>query len=614
MKKTIKLLLLNRWAAFVHDLCWIPIVLFLAYWIRFNLGTIPGNFHEGFWRLLILVVPIQGMAYWKFGLYRGIWRYASLQDLVRVVKAVFLGLIITLIAAFVWFRLLAIPRSVFILYPILLILSLTAPRILYRWYKERQLNFRVSSQQRTLIVGAGFHGEQLLRDVSRRSEYLVVALLDDDSTKHGREIHGVRVRGGIDDLKEVIAAYQVELVLVAIPSVNRTVIKKIVDLACADGVTCRTLPTTVEMVNKEVDVNLIRPVTVEDILGREPVDIDNRAITSFLKDKCVLVSGGGGSIGSELCRQVALQQPERLIIFEQGEYNLYMIEQELKTAFPDLQMEAILGDVKNKDRVDWVCKTFRPKIIFHAAAYKHVPMVEFNPAEGVLNNVLGTKVIADAADRFQVETFIFVSTDKAVNPTNVMGTTKRIAEIYCQNLNERSKTQFITTRFGNVIGSAGSVVPLFQKQIEAGGPVTVTHKEIKRFFMTIPEAVVLILQAAAMGDGGEIFVLDMGEQVLIRDMAEQMIRLSGFEPDKEISIVYTGLRPGEKLYEELFYESESFRDTSHAKLKLANSRRVDWEWLMDELAALDDAVKKREVSQLRYHLKNIVPEYDYDAA
>lgn len=614
MKKTIKLLLLNRWTAFVHDLCWIPIVLFLAYWIRFNLGAIPGNFHEGFWRLLILVVPIQGIAYWKFGLYRGIWRYASLQDLVRVVKAVFLGLIITLIVAFVWFRLLAIPRSVFILYPILLILSLTAPRILYRWYKERQLNFRVASQQRTLIVGAGFHGEQLLRDLSRRSEYLVVALLDDDSTKHGREIHGVRVRGGIDDLKEVIDAYQVELVLVAIPSVNRTVIKKIVDLACADGVTCRTLPTTVEMVNKEVDVNMIRPVTVEDILGREPVDIDNRAITSFLKDKCVLVSGGGGSIGSELCRQVALQQPERLIIFEQGEYNLYMIEQELKTAFPDMQMECILGDVKNRDRVNWVFKTFNPKIIFHAAAYKHVPMVEYNPAEGVLNNVLGTMVIADAADRFDVESFVFVSTDKAVNPTNVMGTTKRIAEIYCQNLNERSNTQFITTRFGNVIGSAGSVVPLFQKQIEAGGPVTVTHREIKRFFMTIPEAVVLILQAAAMGDGGEIFVLDMGEQVLIRDMAEQMIRLSGFEPDKDISIVYTGLRPGEKLYEELFYESESFRDTSHSKLKLANSRRVEWDWLLGELSSLEDAVKKREITQLRHHLKNIVPEYDYDAA
>jgi len=610
--ETIKKILFNRWAAFVHDLCWVPVVLWLSYWIRFNLDFVPVKFHEGLFRLIILAVPIQGIAYWLFGLYRGIWRYASLQDIIRVVKAVLLGLGVLVICASFWFRLQYIPRSVLFLYPLLLILGLSAPRICYRWYSERRFNFQMTNPRRTLVVGAGSHGEQLVRDISRRSEYITVALVDDDETKQGREIHGVRVRGCIDDLSDIISEFGVNLVLVAIPSANRAVIRKIMASVGDGGIECRTLPSTAELMDREISVNLIRPVTVEDILGREPVDVDNKSITTFLNNKIVVVSGGGGSIGSELCRQVALQDPKLLIVLEHSEYNLYMIEQEFLSSFPKIKIECVLGDVKNKVRVEWILQRFKPDIIFHAAAYKHVPMLEYNPAEGVLNNVFGTMVFADAADRNGVETFVFVSTDKAVNPTNIMGTTKRIAEIYCQNLNDRSKTQFVTTRFGNVIGSAGSVVPLFSKQIEQGGPVTVTHKDIKRFFMTIPEAVGLILQAATMGTGGEIFVLDMGEQVLIRDMAEQMIRLSGFEPGKDIEITFTGLRPGEKLFEELFHENESLQNTSHSKLYLAQSRQVKWSVLIKELSALNRAAETREIKFLLKHMTNIVPEYTQD--
>lgn len=612
MKEKVKKILLNRWAAFIHDLCWVPVVMWLSYWIRFNLGTIPGNFHQGFWNLLLIIIPVQGIAYWVFGLYRGIWRYASLQDLLRVIKAVLLGLGLMVICAFFWFRLHMIPRSVFFLYPILLILGLSAPRIIYRWLNERRLDLRVKTPKRTLIVGAGSHGEQLLRDLSRRPEYLPVALLDDDPDKYGREIHGIRVRGMIDDLQEIITGFSVQLVLVAIPSANRSVIKKIVDLTGKNDVECRTLPSTVELVNKEIDINMIRPVTVEDILGREPVAIDNSAIARFIMSKNVLVTGGGGSIGSELCRQIAYQKPSSLIILEHSEFNLYSIEQEIRRKYPEVQLHCVLGDVKNRDRVNWLFKQFQPQIVFHAAAYKHVPMLEENPAEGVYNNIFGTMTVAETANEYQVDKFVFVSTDKAVNPSNVMGTTKRIAEIYCQNLNEQSDTRFITTRFGNVIGSAGSVVPLFQKQIKEGGPVTVTHRDVKRYFMTISEAVGLILQATIMGDGGEIFVLDMGEQVLIKEMAEQMIRLSGFRPGLDIEIQYVGLRAGEKMHEELFHNRENHKETSHSKLRLAQSRQVEWSWLKDELVALKEAVEAREVKRLRRHLNNIVPEYQYD--
>ncbi|RJQ68741.1 MAG: polysaccharide biosynthesis protein [Desulfobacteraceae bacterium] len=610
MQKYLRRILFNRWAAFFHDLFWVPAVLFAAYWFRFNLQTIPAPYLHGCLWLILFSIPVYGVVFWFFGLYRGLWRFASLQDLSRIVKSVTLGaLVVTLLGA-VFSRLEGIPRSVLLLSPILLIIGLTGPRLCYRWFKDQRLQLNKEGGRRTLIVGAGQAGELLLRDLILKQEYQPVAFVDDDRKKHNREIHGVRVYGGSENIREIVRLLDVDLVLFAIPSASRETVKRLVAECARAEVECKTLPSLIELSGNQVEAKQLRPVTLEDLLGRETVELDQQAIVGYLNNRTVLVTGGGGSIGSELCRQVAGLQPAKLIIFDHSEFNLYDIDYELRSLFPDLKIINVLGDLKNYDRVDWVFRKFTPDVVFHAAAYKHVPMLELNPAEGVQNNVFGTRMVADAADRYQVDRFVLVSTDKAVNPANVMGTTKRIAEIYCQNLDLRSQTKFITTRFGNVLGSAGSVVPLFEKQIKNGGPVTVTHREIKRYFMTIPEAVGLILQAGSMGKGGEIFVLEMGEPIYIRDLAEQMIRLSGLVPHRDIQIEYIGLRPGEKLFEEIFHESEDLRGTTHPKLQLASARQCDWDWLIDVLQRLGRAATSRDVPELINHLRQIVPEYN----
>jgi len=603
-----KIIFLKKSIAFLHDLLWIPVSLSLAYWLRFNFDTIPNQYLHSLLQLLFFAVPVQGFLFWIMGLYRGFWRFASIPDLIRIFKAVGLGaLLITLVASVV-LRMEGVPRSVLFLYPILLAAGLSLSRLTYRWLKDSSVRFSKKEGKRSLIIGAGRAGELLVRDLLHRPEYLPVAFLDDDPNKQGREIHRIRVVGNTDSLEKVIKALGIELVLLAMPSADQSTIKKLVSLCNKAKVQCKTLPSLFEMREEDIDANRLRSITVEDLLGREVIKLDNEAITKYLYNKNVLVTGGGGSIGSELCRQIAAIQPATLIIIDNSEFNLYSIDHELRKNFSQLNLVTVLGDIKNEERINWVFTKFAPQVVFHAAAYKHVPMLEHNPAEAVTNNVLGTKVVADAADRYKADRFVLVSTDKAVNPANVMGTTKRIAELYCQNLNERSKTKFITTRFGNVLGSAGSVVPLFEKQIQEGGPVTVTHSDITRYFMTIPEAVSLILQAGAMGKGGEIFVLDMGEPVLIRELAEQMIRLAGLIPDKDIKIIYTGLRPGEKLYEEIFHQKEDLRPTNHEKLLLAKSRRVNWEWLQREITNLHMAASERNISKLKEHLKNIVPE------
>ncbi|HBI15686.1 MAG TPA: polysaccharide biosynthesis protein [Desulfobulbaceae bacterium] len=609
MKKFLHHILLNRWSAFAHDLIWVPVVLAAAYYLRFNLDTIPVPYRPSLIRLIAIAVPVQAVIFWVFGLYRALWRFASIPDLVRIIKGVGLGILLIVLIDFILTRLDGVPRSVLFLYPLLLVTGLSVPRISYRWFKDHRFNLHTREGQRTIIVGAGRAGELLARDIMYRPEYQLLAFVDDDPEKLNREIHGIRVVGGTGDLAGIVQATGCELVLLAMPSVRRKTLQRLVAECDRIGVVCKTLPSVFEMSGLQVEASRLRSVTVEDLLGRDTIHLDYEAIAGYLRGRSVLVTGGGGSIGSELCRQIARQQPAKLIILEHAESNLYAIEYELRRHFNDLQLEAILGDVKNHDRVNWVFRQFKPDIVFHAAAYKHVPMLEGNPAEGVSNNIYGTRVIADAADRFGVDRFVLVSTDKAVNPANVMGATKRVAEIYCQNLEMRSATKFITTRFGNVLGSVGSVVPLFAKQIKAGGPVTVTDPEITRYFMTIPEAVSLILQAGAMGRGGEIFVLDMGEPVRIQDLAQQMIRLSGLVPGRDIKIVYTGLRPGEKLFEELLHAGEDLQPTSHEKLLLARSRQVDWNWLQQEFAGLEEAVRSREVDVLKKHLQNIVPEY-----
>ncbi|MEA2083987.1 MAG: nucleoside-diphosphate sugar epimerase/dehydratase [Thermodesulfobacteriota bacterium] len=609
MKRVVIKLLFNRWSAFLHDMLLIPIALLFSLWLRFNLGEIPEDHLVSVFRMLVVAIPVQSVFFWSSGMYRGFWRFASIPDLIRILKSVVVGTLVVILVDSLVFRLEDVPRSVLLLYPIMLTAALMFPRVIYRWIKDSHFELNRQEGQRTLIIGAGHAGELLLRDLIHRPEYQPVAFLDDNSKVHGREIHGVRVLGNLDDLGVISKRLSVEVALFAIPSAGRNLIQRVVRECAKLNLQCRTLPTIVELSDRVVDVDRLRPITVDDLLGREAVKLDTLAIAGYLKGKRIMVTGGGGSIGSELCRQIAKLEPGRLIVLEHSEYNLYCIEQELLSIDRKLRLEGVLGDVKNRERVEWAFGEYRPEVVFHAAAYKHVPMLERNPAEGVSNNIFGTGIVADAADRFGAERFVMVSTDKAVNPANVMGTTKRVAEIYCQNLDSRSNTRYITTRFGNVLGSTGSVVPLFEEQIRNGGPVTVTHPEITRYFMTIPEAVGLVLQAGSMGKGGEIFVLEMGEAVLIRELAEQMIRLSGLEPGKDIQIVFNGLRPGEKLHEQIFHEEENLRGTTHPKLRLSESRHVDWDWLSAEMKALKDAAQSRDVITMIEHLRNLVPEY-----
>ncbi len=596
--------------AFFHDLAAIPLALAIAVWFRYNFESVPNWLV--FMQIVVVALPVQGLVFWLTGLYRGMWRFASMQDLARILKSVLLGTLTVMLVLFLVTRLDGIPRSVILLYPLLLIGVLSGSRLSYRWFKDRHFLFQNTESRKVLVVGAGQGGELLVRDLLRHPEYEPAGLVDDDPAKQGRDIHGVRVLGFLDDIKMLVGFLDVDLVVIAIPSAPQNIFKQVASVCSEIGVECRTLPAVADLGDRgdqDVAVSQLRALTLADLLGRDQIELDRESIANYLHDKTVLVTGAGGSIGSELCRQVAAQGPSRLIIFDHGEFNIYTIDHELRKSFPALDIVTVLGDVKNYDRVDWVFTTFRPHVVFHAAAYKHVPMIELNPAEGVINNVIGSRLVADAADRYGAEAFVFVSTDKAVNPANVMGATKRIAEIYCQNLAKRSTTRFITTRFGNVLGSTGSVVPLFEKQIREGGPVTVTHKDITRYFMTIPESVSLILQAGAMGGGGEIFVLDMGEPVLIDDLAKQMIQLSGLKVGEDIEIIYTGLRPGEKLYEELLHESESLKKTSHDKLFLARSRDVNREWLETQLVDLERVAASRDVEKMLTIMHGIVPEF-----
>ncbi|MDQ6972940.1 MAG: nucleoside-diphosphate sugar epimerase/dehydratase [Mariprofundaceae bacterium] len=600
-----------------HDLLWVPLAIVLAFWVRFNFGAIPHEIFSGMLWVLAVMLPVQAAVFYSSGLYRGIWRFASLPDLIRILKAVAVGAAIGFVLLFVVQRLAGVPRSALIFYPLFLSLGLALPRLAYRWWKDRSLQFG-EERERALIIGAGAAGEQLVRELLKSGPYEAVGFLDDADRRQGQELHGVRVVGRLEDLAQVVRRSSVDVVLLAVPSAPRQLLRSISE-QCRDlKLSFRVLPSIAELADGRVAVSQLREVTIEDVLGREAVSLDNDAVSAFISGRCVLVTGAGGSIGSELCRQIRRASPSRLLLLEQSEFNLYSIEQELREgegAMPSGTCIPLLGDVRDESRMRWLFDTYRPQVVFHAAAYKHVPLVEENPAEGARTNLLGTAQVADMAVEFGVEKMLLVSTDKAVNPANVMGATKRAAEIYCQNLAGRSPdTAFITTRFGNVLGSAGSVVPKFRKQITDGGPVTVTHPDMTRYFMTIPEAATLILQAGAMGSGGEIFVLDMGEPVRIVDLAEQMIRLSGLEPGVDIAIEFTGLRPGEKMFEELFHDAEPLQTTGHGKIMLAHARKVEWEAFTADLAALSDACVRRELPEVLRRLKSMVPEYQADAS
>ena len=601
----------NRTAAFLHDLCMIPAAWLGAYWLRFNLEQIPVVYLERALEVLPLVVLLQGATAWYFGLYRGVWRFASMPDLLRIAQAVVVDTALAAIGIFMLTRMQAVPRSVFPLYALLLALLLGGPRLLYRWLRERR--YLAQPGTRVLIVGAGRAGEMLVRDLLRDhlTGFSVVGFVDDDPEKKGREIHGVRVVGKAKHLPRIAREHGVEMLLLAVPSATSVQMRRLVELCERAGVPFRTLPRLKDIMSGRASVSDFREVAIEDLLGREPISLEWDAIRVSVRERVVLVSGGGGSIGAELCRQVARLEPSTLIILDQSELNLYEIEMELRAAHPRLDLRVHLGDVGDAEGVQRLMSACRPDTVFHAAAYKHVPMLEHQVREAIRNNVLGTRTLALAAARNGVHCFVLISTDKAVNPANVMGASKRVAELFCQNANNVfPSTRFVTVRFGNVLDSAGSVVPLFRRQIAAGGPVTVTHPEVKRYFMTIPEACQLIMQASAVGEGGEIFVLDMGEPIRIGYLAEQMIVLAGKVPGEDIEVRYVGLRPGEKLFEELFHEQEDLRATNHAKLLLARHRQMDWGALQAALAELGPACESKDETALREWLHRLIPEFD----
>lgn len=599
----------SRTTIFLHDLAMVPLAWFGAYWLRFNLHAIPDEYLYSAFLFLPGVIGVQVGQFWLFGLYRGVWRYSSLPDLIRIGKAVLSGVFWIACGLFLYNRLQGVPRSVVPLYVIILFSLLSVPRLVYRFWKERAFVERVG--RRALIVGAGSAGEMLARDLlaNHDSGYVPVIFVDDHPGKFRREIRGIRVAGNAEQIPELVKQWDIETVLIAVPSANAAQMRRIVEICEGCGADFQTLPSVKELLSGAVTKANLRSVSIEDILGRAPVKLDWPGIQAHLRDKTVLVTGGGGSIGSELCKQLAKVKPRRLIVLDQCEFNLYKIDADLARLFPQLPRVAVLGDVADILTVQRLIETERPEIVFHAAAYKHVPLLEYQVREAVHNNLIGTKILAEAAIAGGVARFVLISTDKAVNPSNVMGATKRAAEILCQNLDRPGSTRFTTVRFGNVLDSAGSVVPLFREQIKAGGPVTVTHPDITRYFMTIPEACQLIMQAETAGAGGEIFVLDMGEPVKIRYLAEQMIRLSGKIPDRDIAIEYVGLRPGEKLYEELFHEQETLQATGLPKLRLAKARVYDsGEWLAS-IERMQAGCLCREAGELLSCLKQLVPEF-----
>jgi FlaA1/EpsC-like NDP-sugar epimerase len=598
----------NRFAAVLYDLAVIPIAWVGSYWVRFNMGSIPDPFIGTVLKTLPLVLVVQASLFWFFGLYRGVWRFASLPDLFRIIKSVVSGIVCIGVVLFFVNRLEGVPRSVLPIYGLLLAVLLGTARVAVRWVKDQHLY--TGKGDRVLIIGAGRAGEMLVREMRRSGggQYFPIGFVDDDIKHHGREIQGVRVLGGCDRLVELAAEHEADVIIIAIPSGSGTEMRRIVELCERTGVPFRTLPAMDSVMSGSIGLQELREVLIEDLLGREPISLDWSGINRGVAGKTVLVTGGGGSIGGELCRQISRTKPRKIVIFEKSEFNLYKIERELKEEFDGLQITAVLGDVTDRCAVEHCIKSYMPELVFHAAAYKHVPMLEGQVREAAKNNVIGTRIVAEAARLAGCEAFVLISTDKAVNPANVMGATKRMAEIICQDLSQRSKTKYITVRFGNVLGSAGSVVPLFKEQLKNGGPLTVTHPEITRYFMTIPEACQLILQAAVIGKGGEIFVLDMGEPVRIIYLAEQLIRLSGKEPGKDIDIEITGLRPGEKLYEELFHEQEPLAPTVHKKILLAQHRNVKWFDLAGVLDGLEGDCEAYTEESLIERIRVLVPE------
>ena len=568
-------------------------------------------FIEYIFRYLPVNLLLSLLIFWMCRLYRGIWKYASASDLANIL----IGCFFSAAAQTVGMKLLRLPfpRSYPFMYFAILSAGISTFRFSYRilgYIQSRREGMLKAGKKNTMIVGAGEAGYTLLKELqnSRFVGQNVCCIVDDDPGKQGKYLRGVLVAGTRHDICRLAEEYDIDEIMIAIPSASHGMIQEILDICSRTSCQLKVLPGLYQLVNGEVSVSRLRNVEIEDLLGRAPVDTQIDSIMDYVSGKTVLVTGGGGSIGSELCRQIAMHEPRRLIIFDIYENNAYDIQQELKRRYPDLDLVALIGSVRNTHRINNVFEKYRPDIVYHAAAHKHVPLMEDSPNEAIKNNVLGTYKTAQAADRFHASRFVLISTDKAVNPTNIMGASKRLCEMVIQMMNHRSRTEFVAVRFGNVLGSNGSVIPLFKKQIEEGGPVTVTHPDIIRYFMTIPEAVSLVLQAGAQAKGGEIFVLDMGKPVKILDLALNLIRLSGYRPYEDIDIRFTGLRPGEKLYEELLMSEEGLQSTENELIHIGKPIEFDEERFCQQLKELDE-LSRQDSPKIKEKVMEIVPTY-----
>ena len=610
----------------LNDTLLFAVALTVAYLLRFEfrLDQVETNQIK---TILIWIIPLKLIVFFEFGLYRGMWRFTSIRDFSRLAQACFVSMLLIMSIVLFIYRFSGFSRVVFILDGGLTFSMAGGLRMAIRLYfasqmRSQGLDFyfpRPNNRKRVLIVGAGAAGEKILREILENYQihYEVIGFIDDDPAKHGRSIHGVPVLGHLDDMHEIIEGKNIGEILIAIPSASGEQMRRIIEICKGCNIFYKTLPGIGEIIDGRISVKVLRDVRYEDLLGRPPVQLDTTGIRSYLDGRTILITGCGGSIGSELCRQVIKYQPHSLILVDASEANLFHIQMELQHEIYYQNCTTILGHIQDRGLMTSVFKKFRPQVVFHAAAYKHVPMLEKNPWEAVTNNIVGSQVVMELALEYGAKCFVLVSTDKAVKPTNVMGASKRVAELLLQSF-QGNGTKFVAVRFGNVVGSSGSVIPIFRRQIEQGGPVTVTHPDVNRYFMTIPEAAQMIIQAGAMGEGGEVFILRMGTPVKILDMARDLIRLSGKEPDKDIKIIFTGLREGEKLYEELVAVGEGIGPTKHEKIMVLRSDGFYGglksaaelhDWLNSELKQLYELSLRHDSRAIKRKLQEIVPEY-----
>ena len=606
-------LLVRRIFLVITDIILINGSVFLSLIMRFeiNIASVPEEYIQ---KYIVNVIPftiVTLIIFWCFRMYHSLWQYASIAELYKIVEACVVAELAHLcVTSFMGWML---PRSCYFTSGVFLIVEMSASRFMYRLLRQLINEYRHTSEQvKIMIIGAGEATSVLMREISN-SRYLdnskVVCIIDDDLGKVGKYIRGVKIVGTRDHIKEYARYYDIDEIIFAIPSASTKDKREILNICKETSCNLKILPGVYQMVDGEINIKDLRNVDVLDLLGRDPVKVDIESIMGYVKDKTVLVTGGGGSIGSELCRQLVSHKPKCLVIFDIYENNAYDIQQELKIKYPDANVVTLIGSIRNTSRLESVFEQYKPDIVYHAAAHKHVPLMEVSPNEAIKNNVVGTWNVAKMADKYGVKKFVMISTDKAVNPTNVMGATKRICEMIIQSFNEKSKTDFVAVRFGNVLGSNGSVIPLFKRQIEAGGPVTVTHPDIIRYFMTIPEAVSLVLQAGAYAKGGEIFILDMGEPVKIDDLAKNLIRLSGYTLGVDMEIKYTGLRPGEKLYEELLMNEEGMQDTDNKLIHIGRPIEFDKEHFYEKLEELKEMAYAEDSADIRKKIMEVVDTY-----